>query len=91
MQVNVLSNDKKMVEIEIAECDGAIPRMLVEELNKDKNVEFAAYKKDHPALAWPRIVVRTKKEEPLEVVIEKLEIIKKEIVDFQKQFKEAIK
>ncbi len=78
-----------MVEIEITDCDGAIPRMLVEELNKDKDVEFAAYKKDHPALAWPRVVLRTKKADPLELIIEKLENIKEEIADFQKQFKGA--
>ena len=91
MQVNVLNNDKKMIEIEMVDCDSAIPRMLVEELNKDKGVEFAAFKKDHPILGWPKIVLKTKKDDPLDMIVEKLEGIKKEFTDFHKQFKDAVR
>ncbi len=91
MEINVLNSDKKMVEFEISGVDYTLPQLLTEALNNDKDVEFAAYKLDHIVNARPRILVKTKKGDPVDVVVEKLEELKGQVADFRKHFKEAMK
>ena len=91
MEINVLNSDKKMVEFEISGVDYTLPQLLTEALNNDKDVEFAAYKLDHIVNARPRILVKTKKGDPVDVVVEKLEELKGQVADFRKHFKEALK
>jgi len=91
MQVNIIDSNKNMLEFEIIKADHTIPRLITDRLNEDKNVEFAAYKIEHPLVSSPKVIVKTKKGDPLDLVLEKIEEIKQEVVDFRKQFKDAVK
>ena len=91
MEVNILNSDKKTLEFEMVGVEYTLPQLLAYLLNKDKDVEFAAYKLDHIINAKPRIIVKTKKGNPFDLVVEKLEELKEQAANFRKQFKEASK
>ena len=86
MEVIVLTNEKNKLEFEVKSIDHSLPKVLSERLSKRSDVEFAAYKVEHPYLGSPKIMVIVKKGNPLNVVLEELEDIKKEIATFKKQF-----
>lgn len=91
MDVTVLNNDKNTLELEINGSDISFANLLVEKLNSDKSVEFAAVKTDHPVLGNPKIIVKTKKKDPADVLGEKLEEIKEDLDKFRTQFKASFK
>lgn len=91
MEVKILSNEKKTLEFEVSMCEPSILNYLVERLNKKSDVEFAAYKLDHPILSSPKMVVKTKKENALDLVLEELESLGAELSAFRKEFKNAVK
>lgn len=91
MEVKILVKEKNILELEFSGGDQSLAQMLAEKLNEDKSVEFAAYKVDHPLVALPRLFVRTKKGDPSKLVLEKLEEIKGEVVEFRKQFLGIVK
>lgn len=89
MEIEIISQEKNVLEFKIVGADEILARLLAEKLTEDKDVEFAAYKQDHPLIKSPSVVVKTKKKKANELVLEKLEEIKEEIVEFKKQFKQA--
>lgn len=91
MDVNILVNDKKTVEFEVVGSDHTIPRLLVEKLNADANVEFAACKQDHPLVGHPKVIVKTKKGDAINVVVDALEELKDDLSSFKTKFKDAMK
>jgi len=91
MDVKIISNEKNALEFEMVGMDTAIPQLLVTKLNADKGVEFAGFKKEHPVVGNPKIVVRTKKKDAMDVVLEKIEEIKEEVETFKKEFKSQAK
>lgn len=80
-----------MLELELKGVDNSISQLLTELLNSDKDVEFAAYKSSPAADSQHQLVVKTKKGDPIDLVIEKLEQIREQVADFRKQFKDASK
>lgn len=86
MEVKVLLNEKNTVELELVGADQSLAQILATMLNDDKDVEFASYKLEHPLLASPKIYVRTKKGDASKILLEKLDELKKQVVDFRKQF-----
>ncbi len=91
MEVKILNNEKKLIEFEVQDCEQAILQHIVEKLNKNSNVEFAAYRLDHPLLSSPTMIVQTKKGDALDFVLEELELLSKDFVDLKKQLKSALK
>jgi len=91
MDVKILTNDKNVLELELTGMDQSLAQLLTEKLNEEKDVEFAAYKMEHPMTSSPKLMIRMKKGEPGKLVLEKLEEIKKEVVDFRKQFLDLVK
>ncbi|MEK6981407.1 MAG: RpoL/Rpb11 RNA polymerase subunit family protein [Candidatus Micrarchaeota archaeon] len=89
MEIEIISEEKNVLEFKIVGCDEVLARLLAEKLTADKDVEFAAYKLDHPLIKSPCVVVKTKKKKAYDLVLEKLEEMKDEIVEFKKQFKQA--
>lgn len=86
MDVRILIKEKNVLELELEGGDQSLAQLLAEKLNAEKDVDFAAYKVDHPLIALPRLYVRTKKGDPVKLVLEKLKEIKKDVADFKKQF-----
>jgi DNA-directed RNA polymerase subunit L len=91
MEVKIISNEKKNIEFEVDGVDQIIIRMLIERLNADKEVEFAAYKVEGFHSGPPRAVVRTKSKDALTLVLNKLETLQEDFADFRKQFKDSAK
>ncbi len=91
MEIKVLVNEKNVIELELAGADQSLAQIIAEKLNKDKDVEFASYKVEHPILGLPTLYVRTKKADASKIVLETLEGIKKELADFKKQFADISK
>ncbi|MFQ5887402.1 MAG: RpoL/Rpb11 RNA polymerase subunit family protein [Candidatus Hydrothermarchaeales archaeon] len=60
MEVRVLKEDKKGIEFELIGEGHTFCNALREALNRQKGVEYATYKIEHPLLSNPRIYVRTK-------------------------------
>lgn len=88
MDINILKNEKDTLEFEIS-CDRAIPEMIVDELNRNPAVVFVAYKVEHPIIGKPKIVVRTKGKNALDVTLAALETISDRVDEFRKAFKKA--
>jgi|WetSurMetagenome_2_1015567.scaffolds.fasta_scaffold400702_2 DNA-directed RNA polymerase subunit L len=91
MEVKILTNEKNVLEMELKGADPALAQLLAEKLGEEKDVEFASSKVEHPLLGEPKLYVRMKKGEPAKLVLEKLEEIKKEVLDFRTQFKDIVK
>jgi DNA-directed RNA polymerase subunit L len=86
MAVKILINEKNTLEMDLGDPDQSLAQLLAERLNEDKDVEFASYKMEHPYMATPKLIVRTKKGDPAKLVLEKLDELKKELSEFRKQF-----
>ncbi len=91
MEVRILTNEKNVIEMELCGCDQSLAQMLAERLSEDKDVEFASYKVEHPLVAHPKLFVRTKKGEPGKLVLETLEMLRKELLEFRSQFRDVVK
>lgn len=89
MEINVLVHDKSTLEFEIVGADSTIPEMLTSKLSEDEEVEFVSYKVEHPLVGKPKVIVKTKTKDPLELTISALEGIKKEIAEIKKAFKKS--
>lgn len=86
MEVRIIVNEKNTLEMELIGADQTLAQLLAEKLTGDKDVEFASYKVEHPLMANPKMLVRTKKGDPAKIVLAKLEEIKSEVSEFRKQF-----
>ena len=91
MTVKILKQDKNTLEIDIGDIDESLAAMIVEKLNGTTGVEFAAYKREHPIIGTPHLVVKTKGSDPAKVLDKILEEVKKEITEFRKQFSDIAK
>jgi DNA-directed RNA polymerase subunit L len=91
MDVKIIKKEKNVVELEFDGADQSLAQVLAEKLNQDKDVEFAAYKVDHPLVGLPRLIVKTKKGDAEKLLLSKLDEIKKEVADFRKQFVDIVK
>lgn len=91
MEAKIISEEKNAIEIEIGQADQSLAQLLAEKLNSSKDVEFAAFKVDHPTLGRPRIILRMKKGDPKKLLLEKLEEMRKEVTDFKAKFLELAK
>lgn len=85
MEANVLRKEKTEIEFEIAGEDTTLPELLVHKLNQFSEVEFAAYKMEHPLIPKPRIFVRVKKGDPVKAIEKAVEELKTEIAEFRAQ------
>ena len=87
MEIEVLKEDKKMLELRVTDTDVTLLKLIVEKLNQIKDVEFAACKLEHPTSEVQRLIVKTKKEEPLKLIQETVEEISSDIEKFAGNFK----
>ncbi|MFH2106884.1 MAG: RpoL/Rpb11 RNA polymerase subunit family protein [Candidatus Micrarchaeota archaeon] len=87
MEIEILKKEKKHLELRVSDVDQIILRLLVDKLNANKNVEFAACKIEHPTSGIQRMIVKTKKDEPMDLVLEALEETTKEVKEFASNFK----
>jgi len=91
MPVKILKQEKNVLELDLGEIDQSLASIMVQRLNEMKGVEFAAYKKEHPVIGTPHLVVKTKTSDPVKIVEKVLDDLKGEVAEFRKQFSELVK
>jgi len=83
VEVNILKKEKTEIEFEIVGEDSTLPGLLAHKLNEYPEVEFAAYKAEHPLIQKPKIIVRVKKGDPLKTIEKALDELAKEVAEFR--------
>ncbi|MBI5046609.1 hypothetical protein HZC07_02660 [Candidatus Micrarchaeota archaeon] len=84
MEVKILINEKNVLEVEL-DSDQSLAQLIAERLTKESDVEFAAFKKEHPIIGRPKIYLKTKKSSPVKLLLEVISQVKDEMSDFKKQ------
>ncbi len=64
MEINILKEEKNLLEIEIVGVDIALLEQIVGDLQSNADVEFVAYKRVHPLASNPVLILKTKKKSP---------------------------
>jgi len=83
MDVEVIKNEKDYLEISIKGEDIGFINAVKELLFDDADVEFAAYRLDHPLVASPVLMVRMKKGSPISAVRTAVKKLKKQASEFK--------
>ena len=84
MEINILKNTKDELEAEIESL--TIAEILRVYLNKDNNVSFAAWKRDHPTKR-PVLLVKTKGKTAKKAVNDAVSAITKDLDKLESDFK----
>ena len=87
MKVDVVSNTKDTLEFFIEGERHTLPNLLKERLAADSNVEFCAYRLDHPLDKKARFIVKGKS--PKKALEDALKGIQGEVAEFKKAFEKA--
>jgi DNA-directed RNA polymerase subunit L len=90
MDVSLVKKDDKSAEI-IIKGDPTITVLVRGYLLQDENVDFAAYRQDHPLFDEMRLFVRVKKGDPLEAIRLAIERAKADVISFETAVSDALK
>lgn len=83
MDVEVIKNEKDYLEVAIKGEDIGFINAVKELLFDDSDVEFAAYRLDHPLVASPVLMVRMKKGNAVSAVRTAVKKLKKQASEFK--------
>jgi len=83
MEIEILKSEKDYLEVSIKGEDIGFINAIKELLFDDSDVEFAAYRLDHPIVASPVLMVRMKKGSPISAVRTAVKKLKKQASDFK--------
>ena len=84
MEVNVLKSAKDEVEVELGNL--TIAEILRVYLNKDSDVSFAAWRREHPTKK-PRLLVKTKGKSAKKAISDSVKSIEKDLDKLSSDFK----
>ncbi len=87
-ELNVIKNEKDTLEIEIINGEEGLGELISLYLNEQKDVEFGAYKKEHPLDKKIKIIIKSKKD-PKKILLSVLDRIKGEIEEVNKLVKKV--
>lgn len=91
MEIEIIKNEKDYIEVAIRGEDVGFVNAIKELLLEDKGTEFAAYRLDHPVLACPVLMLRTKEGNALSALKFAVKKLKKQAVEFKEALKDAKK
>jgi len=89
MKLEKVTNEKNELEFYIDNERHTLPNLLKEKLSKDADVEFCAYKLDHPLEKKAKIIVKTKGKSAKKAVEDAIKEIQTELDDFKKAFEKT--
>lgn len=78
---------EKHWEVTFVGEDHSVPALLSTALSKDPDVEFASHVMEHPQLAAPKLVIRTKKKTPKEALKKAIEHISDQVEELRGRLK----
>ena len=87
MEVNILNEEKDLIEIEIREETHTFCNVLRDELTNVGEVSFAAYSIKHPLVSEPILVVKTKEGKPRKAVEKAISSLKGQIKELRSLIK----
>jgi len=85
MEIKILRDKAKEIEIEVQEQDETILNPLKEKLLQNDDVVYVEYSREHPLLSNPKIYLKVKNGKARETMIKALDELRKEIKDFHSQ------
>ncbi len=89
MELNILDKGKDFIKIELVGEDHTLANALADELHNDSHVTVSGYKRDHPLVGSPVLVVKTDgKEDPIKAIEACVARLKKKNSEFLLQIKE---
>ena len=91
MEIEVLKKQKNYAEFIIKGERHTFPNLLKSRLLKDSSVEFVSYMLDHPIADDARFVIKTKGKTPGKALADACKKIDKDLADFEKSIKKAVK
>ncbi len=92
MELNKIKEDSNMIEIELKGESVGFANLIKEELWNDKNVDEAAYIKEHAYMAEPKIYVKMKGKSSPKLALERaLKRLQVKVKDLNREFKRALK
>ena len=91
MDIEIIKNEKDYVEVAIKGEDIGFINAIKELLFEDDDVEFAAYRLDHPIVASPVLMVRMKKGNAVSALRTAVKKLKKQASDFKDALSNAKK
>ncbi|RLF13181.1 MAG: DNA-directed RNA polymerase subunit L [Thermoprotei archaeon] len=91
MKIRVLEKDDRSMRFEIIGEGHTFCNLLRETLLEDEDVEFAAYKVDHPLVSNPVFYVRTTGVKPEEALKRATKAMISKLEEFKRTFSEAFK
>lgn len=83
MEVNVLKEEKDLIEFEIVGEDHTFCNILRAELWNHEDVDYAAYMIKHPDFGNPIFTLSVKKGKPKKALIDTIESFKEKLKDFK--------
>lgn len=86
MKMEVIQNEKNTLEFYLLNERHTIANLLKEKLVKNSDVEFCAYKLDHPMEDKSRFIIKTSGKNPKKILEETIKEIKEELEEFKKAF-----
>lgn len=84
MDLSIVREEKNEIEVEFDSV--TIPELLRVYLNKDSNVEFAAWKQEHPTKK-PILKVKTSGKSAKKAISDAVSLVVKELDSFEKEVK----
>jgi DNA-directed RNA polymerase subunit L len=86
MEIKVLNQEKDLLEFEVINKSQTYCNILRNALWDNQDIDYAAYKQDHPLVGNPVMLVRAKKGSPKKAIQDTLESLKKRFADLEKEF-----
>ena len=87
MKVEVITSEKDTLEFYIDGERHTLPNLLKDKLVDNADVDFVAYKLDHPIDQKSRFIVKGKN--PKKIIETAIKEIESELAEFQKAFEKA--
>ncbi len=91
MELEVLKNEKNEAEFVIKGERHTFPNLLKSRLSASEDVDFAAYRLDHPTSRDARFYIRTKSKSPASVLAAACRDLSSELEALEKALKKAVK
>lgn len=89
MKIEVIQNEKNSLEFYMIGERHTLANLLKEKLNKNSDVEFCAYKLDHPLDQKSRFILKTSGKSPKKLLEDAVKETKEDLETFRKAFEKA--
>ncbi len=84
MKIDIIKNEKDVLEFYIEGERHTLPNLLKEKIALNNEIDFVAYKLDHPLEKKARFIIRAKN--PKKILEQAIKELQTDISEFQKAF-----